>query len=136
MSLAYVSLKCFCYNINMKIKEFAFVCYAVNDLKIGRNFYEKVLGLKVINEWVSDNFGMIEYECGRDTLAIGCGVPTFKPGPNGATVALEVDDFDAVVASLKKVDTKFMVLPMETKVCHMAVFSDPDGNSLMIHKRK
>jgi hypothetical protein len=24
---------------------------------------------------------------------------------------------------------------MDTSVCHMAFFSDPDGNSLMLHRR-
>jgi predicted enzyme related to lactoylglutathione lyase len=30
----------------------------------------------------------------------------------------------------------FTLEPMETPVCHMAVISDPDGNSVMIHQRK
>ncbi len=25
---------------------------------------------------------------------------------------------------------------LETPVCHFAIFRDPDGNALMIHKRK
>lgn len=28
------------------------------------------------------------------------------------------------------------VEPMESPVCHMAVVSDPDGNSVTIHRRK
>jgi predicted enzyme related to lactoylglutathione lyase len=120
----------------MKIKEFAYVCYAVTDLKRARDFYEKVLGLKVGQEWLNGAGGFIEYECGPDTLAIGAGAPGFNPGPNGATTALELEDFEESVAMLKKANVKFLVEPMETPVCSMAIFSDPDGNNLMIHKRK
>jgi catechol 2,3-dioxygenase-like lactoylglutathione lyase family enzyme len=49
---------------------------------------------------------------------------------------LEVDDFDAAVAELRAANVPFKVGPLETPVCHMAFVSDPDGNSVGIHKRK
>ncbi|MDD5318315.1 MAG: VOC family protein [Candidatus Pacebacteria bacterium] len=121
----------------MKPIEIAFVIYAVSDLKKGRDFYERVLGLTPASVWSEDGItGMIEYEMGSHTLAIGKGAPSFNPGPNGAAVALEVEDFDSAAKALKDSGVKFLVEPTETPVCHMAVFQDPDGNNLMIHKRK
>jgi hypothetical protein len=49
---------------------------------------------------------------------------------------LEVDDFDAAINRLRATGCTFRLEPMETPVCHMAVVFDPDGNSLMIHRRK
>jgi predicted enzyme related to lactoylglutathione lyase len=60
----------------------------------------------------------------------------FKPSPDGCSVALEVEDFKAAIATLKQNNVKFRLEPMETPVCHMAMVFDPDGNTLCIHKRK
>jgi predicted enzyme related to lactoylglutathione lyase len=47
-----------------------------------------------------------------------------------------VDDFEEMVNRLRENDCTFVSEPTETPVCYIAVISDPDGNSLMIHKRK
>ena len=120
----------------MKPIEIAFVCYAVTDLKRARAFYENVLGLKPGLVWEKDDTGFIEYEMGSHTLAIGCGADQFKPGLNGATAALEVASFDEAVVDLQKAGVKFLMDAYETPVCFMALIQDPDGNQLMIHKRK
>ena len=39
-------------------------------------------------------------------------------------------------AKLKERGVKFDIEKMETPVCWMAQFRDPDGNKLVIHKRK
>ena len=121
----------------MKITEIAFSCYAVTEVARARAFYEGVLGLKPTAE-VGNPGGMqwIEYDIGPGTLAIGCAPGMFKPGPDGCSVALEVDDFDAAVATLKQNNVKFRMEPTETPVCRMAMIFDPDGNTLCIHKRK
>ena len=117
----------------LKVTEIAFSCYAVTDIKISRDFYEGVLSLKpttiIEGKWV-------EYEFGPYALAIGCAPGFFKPSPDGCSVALEVEDFDAAVAHLLANQVKFRIEPMATPVCHMAMISDPDGNSICIHKRK
>jgi predicted enzyme related to lactoylglutathione lyase len=48
---------------------------------------------------------------------------------------LEVEDFDSAIALLKEHGTPFILEPFATPVCRMAVVTDPDGNSLTIHKR-
>jgi predicted enzyme related to lactoylglutathione lyase len=122
----------------MKVKEIAFVCYAVANLKKAREFYEGVLKLMPGSTWISDdqNIGFIEYEIGPHTLAIGCGSENFKPSEEGATAALEVEDFEEAMVELKAADVKFVMDRHESPVCFMALIEDPDHNHIMIHKRK
>jgi predicted enzyme related to lactoylglutathione lyase len=47
-----------------------------------------------------------------------------------------VEDFDSAYAKLKDRGVGFDIEKMETPVCWMAQFRDPDGNKLLIHKRK
>jgi predicted enzyme related to lactoylglutathione lyase len=119
----------------LKITEIAFSCYAVTDMARARKFYEGVLGLKPTTVHDSEHGQWVEYEFGPYALALGAS-PAFKPGPDGCTVALEVEDFDAAIAQLRAHDVKFRIEPTPTPVCHMAMIYDPDGNCLCIHKRK
>ena len=120
----------------MKVIEIAFVVYPVTDSKRARRFYEGTLGLAASRVFGNENAGMIEYDVGPGTLAIGFGYPGFTPSAGGGCAALEVDDFNAAVGRLRQDATGFVVEPTETPVCHIAVVRDPDGNSVMIHKRK
>ena len=121
--------------MEMKPIEIAFSCYAVTDLKRARAFYENVLGLKAASVFEKDGMGFIEYELGPHTLAIGAGSPNFKPGPNGATVALEVENFEEGINFLKSKNVPIL-FEYDGPVCRMAKIEDPDGNHIMIHKRK
>lgn len=116
--------------------EIAFTVLPVSSLSKARDFYEGVLGLKATSVFEKSDMGFIEYDIGAGTLAIGCGAPLFKPSADGGAVALEVADFDAAIADLKRKDCAFAMEPQATPVCRMAVVKDPDGNFLMIHKRK
>jgi len=123
--------------MSIKIKEIAYSCYVVTDFERARAFYEKTLGLK--NTMLYGQPGgpqWAEYDIGTATLAIGAGASGMKPSPDGCTVALEVEDFEAAVAHLRSHGVQFKMGPFETPVCHMAVFPDPDSNTLMIHRRK
>lgn len=122
----------------MKIKEIAFVCYAVTNLERARKFYEGVLGLTPGNVWEAEDkkMGFVEYEMGEHTLAIGCGSDNFKPSKEGATAALEVEDFEVALKELKSFGVKFAMESQESPVCFMSLIEDPDGNKIMLHKRK
>lgn len=120
----------------MKIKEIAFVAYAVEDVKRARDFYEGILGLSPGSVFEGDGYAFIEYYMGEHTLAIGKGAPNFKPGLTGATVALEVDNFDEAIKELQEKQVNFLMKSQESGVCHMALVKDPDGNQIMIHRRK
>jgi predicted enzyme related to lactoylglutathione lyase len=116
--------------------EIAFTILPVSSLAKGREFYEGVLGLRATSVFGKGDMGFVEYDIGHGTLAIGCGAPLFKPSKDGGAIALEVDDFDAAITNLKQKDCTFAMDAQETPVCRMAVVKDPDGNFLMIHKRK
>jgi catechol 2,3-dioxygenase-like lactoylglutathione lyase family enzyme len=120
----------------MTVTEIAFSCYAVSDIPRARAFYEGVLGLKLTMESDMGEGGhWIEYDIGSSTLAIG-RTAGWQPSREGCTVALEMADFDEAVSELRAANVTFRVGPMETPVCHMLVAEDPDGNPLIIHKRK
>lgn len=120
----------------MNITNIAFSTYPVLDVPAARAFYEGVLGLTATMDVDMGGGGRwVEYEIGAGTLAIGCA-PDWKPSADGCTVALEVTDFDEAVAALKAADTPVRMGPFETPVCHMIMVSDPDGNTVILHKKK
>ena len=69
------------------------------------------------------------------TLGLG-KMDGWEASSGGATVGLEVEDFDQAVAAVQAAGVPVTMGPMETPVCHMLMISDPDGNPLIIHKRK
>jgi predicted enzyme related to lactoylglutathione lyase len=115
------------------IAEIAFVGVPVTDLKRSRAFYEGTLGLKTTSQMSAGNW--IEYDLGAGTFAIGA-YPDWKPSADGTLVAFEVDDLDAEMARLKSSGVTVVMDIFDTPVCRCAMISDPDGNKLMIHKRK
>jgi predicted enzyme related to lactoylglutathione lyase len=115
------------------IKEVAFIAIAVSDKERAREFYQEKLELKPTRTQMDGAW--VEYDFGETTIGVGCH-PAWQPSTEGTTVAFEVDDFDTSVATLQKRGINFDMGPMETPVCWMAQFRDPDGNKLVIHKRK
>lgn len=118
----------------MKAKKIAFTGIPVTDIKRARDFYEGALGLKPSAEFGEGVW--IEYEIGPDTLAIGSVGDQWKPSEDGTSVAIEVEDFEAAIKSLKKANAHFAAEGIESPCCRMAVVQDPDGNKLIIHKLK
>ena len=119
----------------MKVIEIAFTGYPVTDLKRARQFYEGTLGLIVARTGGDETSGWIEYDIGNGTLSIGNVAPEWKPSPGGGCAALEVEDFRSAMERLKVAGCP-VYGPMESSVCHIAIVSDPDGNSIASHKRK
>ena len=58
----------------------------------------------------------------------------FKPTVN-SIVLLRVDDVEAARAELEAKGVEFVGETVDSSVCHMATFLDPDGNQLTLHKR-
>src|SRR2546421_9443595 len=115
------------------IKEVAFVAIAVSDKERARKFYQETLELKPARTQMEGAW--VEYDLGPTTIGVGCD-PDWKPSREGTTVAFEVDDIDAAIAKLKERGVTFEMEKIETPVCFMAMFRDPDGNRLLAHKRK
>lgn len=113
------------------IKKLDFVGVPSRDAERSRAFYVDMLGLKPdehsqVEFWVGDTcFGIWEPE--------RFGLP-FAPQKN-AHPALHVDDVAAVRKELEAKGVTFYGDILDTGVCHMAFFTDPDGNDLMLHHR-
>lgn len=120
----------------IKVNEIAFAAYPVTDKQRARDFYEGLLGLKPTIDSLSPEGFWIEYDIGTGTLAISNFWEPAAAPAMGPTAALEVESFDDTVALLKTKDVPFVDGPHESSVCFMAMVTDPDGNSLWIHKRK
>ncbi|MBA2435902.1 MAG: VOC family protein [Chthoniobacterales bacterium] len=115
------------------IKDVAFVAIAVTDPEKARKFYQETLELKP--GMTAMEGAWVEYEIGGTTLGVGCH-PDWKPSRDGTTVAFETDDIDAAIAKLKERGVNLDLDKLETPVCWMAQFRDPDGNKLVVHQRK
>ncbi len=113
------------------IESVAFTVYPVKDMARSRKFYEEVLGLRMTHNWTDQ---WVEYDLGDTTFAITSMDDTHQPGAKGAVIAFEVADFDKYTALLKQRAATFELL--DTPVSRMAVLKDPDGNEIIIHKRK
>lgn len=119
-----------------KIIDIAFTAYGVSDMKKARAFYEGVLGLVPNGEYdKTPDSHWVEYNIGQGTLGIG-QADEWPPSEIGASIALEVDDFDGFVEILKAKKVPIVNGPNDFPACHMVVIQDPDKNKLTIHKRK
>lgn len=120
----------------IRIKEIAYTGYPVTDIARARRFYEGLLRLTPATEFEHEGKFWIEYEVGGATFALSnMSADKWKPSADGPAAAFEVEDFDAAINALRDAKTRFMLEPMDSGVCRMAVILDPDGNSLLIHKR-
>ena len=108
--------------------------YMVKDAARAIAFYRDVLGLEPVKLY-PDNRGA-EYELPDGTtfglFGGGGHVMPFQPG-NGILFA--VDDLDAAVAAVRARGIE-IEMERETPVCVMAAFTDTEGNSVFLHKRK
>jgi catechol 2,3-dioxygenase-like lactoylglutathione lyase family enzyme len=116
----------------VNVEHVDFVSFLTQDLQRAKGFYTDVLGLEVETEGESD----LELRCGQVTLDIfdpsSIGQP-FAPSPAG--LALRVPDVDEARAELEAKGVEFDGDTLETSICKQAWFKDPDGNSLMLHRR-
>src|SRR4029453_6718986 len=110
----------------MKATKIAFTGIPVTDMKRACDFYEGVLGLKPSEDFSEGVW--IEYEIGPGTIAIGSVGDQWKPSPDGTSVAIEVEDFDAAIKSLREKKARILDDNVESPVCRMAIVQDPDGN--------
>jgi len=118
----------------MNVTGVDFVTLPTQDFDRADGFYTDVLGLRRSKRWGKLPAG--EFETGSLTIAVmqsdAFGID-FEP--HSHPIAFQVDDVAEARAELEAKGIEFRADTIDSGVCHMAHFSDPDGNSLMLHHR-
>ncbi len=112
-----------------------FIGVNVTDRENAGKFYGGVLGLRR-NELSSDEWPEFEAE----NVGMVLSTPEQKGGGEFRAseygIALRVPDVEASMQRLQDAGVEFeFPEPYDSGVCHMAFFKDPDGNSLILHRR-
>ncbi len=113
------------------ISKLDFVAIPSQDSERSRRFYGETLGLR------PDDHAQFEFWAGQTCLGIWEPARQgmeFAPQKNGH-LALGVNDVAKARAELEEKGVTFFGETLDTGVCHMAFFTDPDGNDLMLHHR-
>ena len=118
----------------MKVTGVDFITVPTQDFEKAEQFYGDVLGLERSKQW--GNMPAREFETGSLTIALmqsdAFGVEFER---HSHPIALHVDDVAAAREELESKGIEFVADTMDSGVCHMAHFRDPDGNALMLHHR-
>jgi catechol 2,3-dioxygenase-like lactoylglutathione lyase family enzyme len=113
----------------MQVERVDFINIATRDPQRSRAWYQDMLGLE------QDPHNPDELNAGQVTLTFwnpeAEGIE-FKPSVAG--FAVRVADVEAAKAELEAKGAE-CVGSGDTGVCHMAVFLDPDGNAVLLHRR-
>ena len=119
---------------NQLISGVDFVALPTHDVRASAEFYGETLGLRRSVFMPERNFA--EFETGNLTLSI---IDAEKMGlehhPQPTEIALHVEDVATARKTLEERGVEFRGDTLDTGVCHMAFFSDPEGNALMLHHR-
>jgi catechol 2,3-dioxygenase-like lactoylglutathione lyase family enzyme len=110
-----------------------FVSVPVTDMERSIRFYGETLGLDQVGDG-----GFPEFQLGENVslyLIDLTSVGREFTAPHTAYIALRVPDVATTRAELEAKGIAFAGDTYDSGVCHMAFFHDPDGNSLMLHRR-
>jgi len=112
-----------------------FVSIPTRDVEQSVAFYGETLGLRRSVYRPENHFA--EFETGTVTLdvidPVKMGIGAFQA--TAVPIALHVENVAAARSALEERGVEFAGDIFDTGVCHMAFFSDPDGNALMLHHR-
>jgi catechol 2,3-dioxygenase-like lactoylglutathione lyase family enzyme len=114
-----------------EIRRLDFLGVPSQDADRARAFYRDTLGLRPDEH--------AEYECWAGETCLAIWMPeqigmTFV-AQKGNPLPLGVEGVGAARAALESKGVTFSGDTLDTGVCHMAFFTDPDGNDLMLHHR-
>jgi len=112
----------------IQIEQADFVAVPSRDRRRSRRFYGATLGLR------PDEHEEDEFWAGATCLAIWEPREEFQPSVY-SPVALRVADVAEARADLESQGVEFVGETRDTGACQMAIFVDPDGNHLMLHRR-
>ena len=120
----------------MIVERADFISVPVTDMERSKLFYGETLGLELVVH--GEDQGFPEYQLGDNVslyLLDMQKVGSEFTAPHTASIALRVPDVEAARRELEEKGIVFGGDTFDSSVCHMAFFSDPDGNALMLHRR-
>ncbi len=110
-----------------------FVSVPVTDLASSTAFYRDTLGLEQIGDGMWP-----EFQLGENVslyLLDPTNIEQEFTGPHSSPIALRVPNVEEARSELEARGISFAGDTFDSGVCHMAHFSDPDGNVFMLHRR-
>jgi len=117
----------------MIVEHVDFWAVPVTDMERSKQFYGETLGLPLTGD-----SGFPEFKLGDNgflyLLSLEAIGGAFR-APHDAGFALRVPDVADARRELEEKGVVFNGDVLDTGVCHMATFRDPDGNPLVLHKR-
>jgi predicted enzyme related to lactoylglutathione lyase len=117
----------------LEVERVDFIGVPVRDVARAREFYGETLGLR---ESTPPGASWPEFETGNVTLGIFQPERVGRPfASSPAPIALRVADVADARRRLEEAGVSFEGDIVDSGVCHMAFFEDPDGNALMLHHR-
>jgi catechol 2,3-dioxygenase-like lactoylglutathione lyase family enzyme len=117
----------------VQVERTDFVSVPVTDVERATGFYRDTLGLEQVSVE-----GWPEFQLGENVslyLIDPTNIGSTFQGPHNAHIALRVPDVADTRRELEQRGVEFEGETLDTGVCHMAFFRDPDGNQLMLHRR-
>lgn len=118
----------------MDITGVDFTMLPTQDIDRAVDFYEHTLGLRRSKQW--GQMPAHEFEAGNLTIAVWDPTGFGRDfAPVQSATAFQVPDVAAARAELEAKGVEFQADTLDSGVCHMAFFADPDGNALMLHHR-
>ena len=120
----------------MIVEHVDFWTVPVTDIERSRKIYGETLGLPQVEH--AEEQGFPEFKLGDNGFLYLLSLEAIGAvwrGPHDAGFALRVPDVEEARAELEAKGVVFNGPTRDTGVCHMAFFSDPDGNPLILHHR-
>jgi catechol 2,3-dioxygenase-like lactoylglutathione lyase family enzyme len=113
----------------MRVEQVDFVSVPTRDIAGAVAWYRDVLGLPVSE--------VTEGEVEAPNLTLSFWNPEADGEefqPNAAGIALRVEDVEAAVEEARAHGAEIVGI-QDSGVCHMGFVKDPDGNTLILHRR-
>ncbi len=119
--------------MTIEVEHVDFWAVPVTDMERSKQFYGETLGLSQTGD-----DGFPEFKLGDNgflyLLTLESIGGEFR-APHDAGFALRVPDVAEAKSALEEKGVEFNGDLLDTGVCHMAFFADPDGNQILLHRR-
>ncbi len=117
----------------MKVRAIDYIELSVADMDRAVRFYRDTLGMDFP---LSGGDDMDRNWKEFDTPPVALELAREGPAPGQVSLALAVDDVAAAVEELRAKGVPIVMEPRDQGVCYAAAIRAPDGNQIILHRRK